>query len=82
MDIVDGGQVEVDAQLPEISYQELRKRLRDPRLHVVDALVPESYRVEHIAGAINLPLADIERQASVLLPDRNAEIAIYCAKFT
>jgi len=68
--------------LTDISREEILRRLNDPALTIVDVLPSESYEAAHIPGAINLPIADIEERASTLLPDRAAEIAVYCAKFT
>jgi hypothetical protein len=31
---------------------------------------------------VNLPLAEVEQRAPQLLPERSADIAAYCAKFT
>jgi rhodanese-related sulfurtransferase len=67
--------------VPEISRDELRSRLNTPSLIIVDVLPRESYAAEHIPGAINLPFDSIAR-ARDLLPNPNAEIAVYCAKFT
>ena len=58
------------------------RRLDDPSLLLVDVLPHEAYAVEHIRGAVNLPLAEVEQRAPELLPDRNADIAAYCGKFT
>jgi rhodanese-related sulfurtransferase len=66
----------------EISREELRRRLRDSSLVVVDVLPEEAYRREHIPGAVNLPLAELSMRATDVLPDRAAEIAVYCASFT
>jgi rhodanese-related sulfurtransferase len=68
--------------LADISREEILRRLNDPTLTVVDVLPVESYEAAHIPRSINLPVADIGQQASVLLPDPAAEIAVYCAKFT
>ena len=46
------------------------------------APTPKALAVEHIAGAVNLPLAEVEKHALEVLPDRIADIAAYCAKFT
>jgi len=67
---------------PAAEVREINRRLRDPTLIVVDVLPQEAYAAEHISGAINLPLAEVEKRAPQLLPDRNADIATYCAKFT
>jgi rhodanese-related sulfurtransferase len=72
----------IPPDVPEISREELRSRLKTPSLSIVDVLPSESYAAEHILGAISLPFDSIARRASELLPDRNAEIVVYCAKFT
>lgn len=70
------------AEIREISRDEVRRRLGDPTLVLVDVLPREAYAVEHICGALNLPLAEVERHALEVLPDRTADITAYCAKFT
>jgi rhodanese-related sulfurtransferase len=71
-----------ETEVSQISRDEIKRRLNDPTLTVVDVLVREAYAAEHIPGAINIPLAEIEARAPQMLPDRDAEIAAYCAKFT
>ena len=70
------------AEVREISRDEIKRRLDDPTLLLVDVLPREAYAAEHISGAVNLPLAEVEQRAPHVLPDRNADIAAYCAKFT
>jgi len=70
------------AEVREISRDEIKRRLDDPTLLLVDVLPREAYAAEHIRGAVNLPLAEVEQRAPELLPDRNADIAAYCGKFT
>jgi rhodanese-related sulfurtransferase len=70
------------AEVREISRDEIRRRLHDPTLVVLDVLAHEAYAPEHIPGAINLPLAEIKERAPLVLPDRAADIAAYCARFT
>lgn len=65
-----------------ISRDELLRRLGDPTLVVVDVLGPENYAARHIPGAVNLPLADLPARAADVLPDRSAELAVYCASPT
>jgi rhodanese-related sulfurtransferase len=67
---------------PQIHREELRRRLHDQSLTIVDVLSPQSYASGHIPGAVNLPFEDIEAHAHELLPDSLAEIAVYCSKFT
>jgi rhodanese-related sulfurtransferase len=69
-------------EVPEISRDELHQRLHDPSLTVVDVLPASSYDHVHIPGAINLPLENIRDRARDLLPNFNAEIAVYCGQFT
>jgi rhodanese-related sulfurtransferase len=66
----------------EISREELRQRLHDPSLTIVDVLPAESYAVEHIPGALSIPLELVGSHARQLLPDRAAEIVVYCGKLT
>ena len=70
------------AEVREISRDEIRRRLGDPTLLLVDVLPREAYAVEHISGAVNLTLTEVEKHALQVLPDRTADIAAYCAKFT
>jgi rhodanese-related sulfurtransferase len=62
----------------EITRDELIRELRDRRVTLVDVLSPESFAANHIPGAINLPVADIPKLASAVLPDRAAAIVTYC----
>ncbi len=68
--------------IPEISREELRRRLHTPGLKILDVLPPQSYAAGHIPGAINLPFDSIADRAREVLPALDAEIAVYCAKFT
>lgn len=68
--------------LADMTREELLHRLHDPSLTIVDALAQASYESGHIAGAINLPVAQVQERARTLLPDPAAEIVVYCAKFT
>ena len=67
---------------PEVSRDELIRRLGDPSLVIVDVLPRDSYAAGHIPGALNLPLAEMRERAREVLPNPQAEILIYCAKFT
>jgi rhodanese-related sulfurtransferase len=48
-----------------------------PDLVIVDARYPESYAVEHLPGAINLPARDIDETGTANLC-RDAEYVVYC----
>jgi rhodanese-related sulfurtransferase len=64
--------------IPEVSRETLIRALRDRSLTLVDVLSPESFVAFHIPGAINLPVMDIARLASQVLPDRRRRIVTYC----
>ena len=63
---------------PEVSREDLIRGLRARRITLVDVLSPESFAATHIPGAISLPVLDIARRASTMLPDRLARIVVYC----
>jgi rhodanese-related sulfurtransferase len=72
----------IASDVREVSRQEFRGRLNDTSLTIVDVLPAESYAAGHIPGALSLPLQSIASRAPDLLPDRSAEIIVYCGKFT
>jgi ArsR family transcriptional regulator len=61
-----------------VTLDQLRSRMRDHRVVILDVLSPEAYAHGHIPGAINIPVRDIRQRAPVELPDRNREIIAYC----
>jgi len=66
----------------EISRDDLKRRLHDSSLTIVDVLPEASYVEAHIPGAINIPLEDLPGRARELLPELAADIVVYCGKFT
>jgi rhodanese-related sulfurtransferase len=68
--------------VPQISREELVARLADPALTIVNVLPAEAWRAKRIPGSLSLPLADIPSRATAVLPDRTADIAVYCASDT
>jgi rhodanese-related sulfurtransferase len=70
------------SEIPEILREELRRRLHDPSLTIVDVLPAESYAAAHVPGALSIPLEQVAGRAPELLPDRAAEIVVYCGKLT
>ena len=68
--------------IPQISREELLARLRDPTLTIVNVLAREAWRAQRIPRSLSLPLAEIGSRAGVVLPDRDADIAVYCASPT
>ena len=66
--------------LPTIDRDELSRKLESGEpLVLVDALPPMSYAHSHLPGAINLPPERVDESAAKRIPDKNAEIVVYCA---
>ncbi len=61
-----------------ITREQLEEKMdRGEDFIFVDTLGEEYYRQSHLPGAINLPLEEIDR-AEEVLPDKKAEIIVYC----
>jgi len=66
-----------------ITLQELRAKLDGgEELVLVEALGPQYYEAAHLPGAINVPHTEVEALAPALLPDRDAQIIVYCSDAT
>ena len=50
---------------------------KDPFI-LLEVLAPRYYRHSHLPGALNLPPGRVAEMAHTLLPDREAEIVLYC----
>ena len=63
-----------------ITRDELKGRLdRGERIVLVEALPAKYYLHAHLPGAINIPHDQVDALAPALLPDKAAEIVVYCA---
>jgi rhodanese-related sulfurtransferase len=49
---------------------------------LVETLPAQYYRHTHLPGAINMPPDQVQELAPQLLPDKAADIVVYCAKPT
>ena len=66
-----------------ISRDELKEKMeRGDRFMLVETLAPTAYQHAHLPGAINMPPDQVEQLAASLLPDKQAEIVVYCASPT
>jgi rhodanese-related sulfurtransferase len=61
-----------------ISTNDLKTKIDQQRITVVETLAPERYREAHIPGAVNIPPEQINELAPQLLPNKDAEIITYC----
>jgi len=65
--------------MTEISRQDLHAAMVRNEIIVVDTLAPTYWSQEHLPGAINLPIEDVEKSVAAILPDKSAWIATYCS---
>lgn len=63
-----------------IKREELKAKLdRGDPITLVEALPARYYEDRHLPGAVNMPHDEIDALAPALLPDKAAEIVVYCA---
>jgi rhodanese-related sulfurtransferase len=64
----------------KIDRQMLAEALRSNAPPTLVEALPERYYVDaHLPGALNLPHDAVDALAPALLPDRQADIVVYCA---
>ena len=62
-----------------IDRDELRAKLdRGDPVVLLEVLAPRYYQHSHLPGALNLPPGNTAEMAPDLLPDKDAEIVLYC----
>ena len=62
-----------------ITAQEAKARMeKNPQAIVLDVRTEAEYKGGHIKGAVLLPLDRLEAEALAVLPNKEAEILIYC----
>lgn len=67
----------------DIETSELAARLRGSEPPIVaEILGPAYFDAGHLPGAVNLPLEGLAETAARLLPEKSAEIVVYCASAT
>jgi rhodanese-related sulfurtransferase len=65
---------------PKLTLDQLRQRIdANPNIVLVEALPEQYYRHSHLPGAINIPHDAVDALAPALLPNKDAEIVVYCA---
>ncbi|HEY9792307.1 MAG TPA: rhodanese-like domain-containing protein [Candidatus Obscuribacterales bacterium] len=65
------------AKLPKITTADLKAKLdKHEPLTLVEALDADYYNNWHLPGAVRM--TDPDKNAAKLLPDKNAEIIVYC----
>jgi rhodanese-related sulfurtransferase len=67
----------------EIGVAELATRLASsPPPFIAEILGPQYFSSGHLPGALNLPLEGFAESAQRALPDKAAEVVVYCASST
>ena len=73
----------MESQVRTISRDELKSKVdRKEPFTLVETLPRTPYEHAHLPGAINLPPDQIKELAPKLLPDKAADIVVYCASPT
>lgn len=76
-------EISVDSPTPTpltIGIVELTRRLEAEHTPLlVEVLGPAHFAAGHLPGALNLPLEGFAKNAPAALPDKSAEIVVYCA---
>ncbi len=73
---------DVRSSVRTMSLEDLKARLDDtsrPRPVLVDVREKDEFRAGYIPGAIHVPRGFLEMQAEQKLPDKGAEVVVYCA---
>jgi len=66
-----------------ISRNDLKGKIdRGDNFVLVETLAPVAYEHAHLPGAINIPPDQVKQLAPQLLPDKDADIVVYCASPT
>ncbi len=66
-----------------ISRDELKQKIdHKDDFFLVEKLPATAYHHAHLPGAINLPPDYVTSDAAKLIPNKNAEIVVYCASPT
>lgn len=67
------------ARIKEISIEEVKRRLdAGEQLHFIDVREDHEWQKDHAAGAQHLGRGIIERDIENRIPEKDAEIALYC----
>ena len=66
-----------------ISRNELSEKIdRGDSFVLLETLPAATYHHAHLPGAINMPPDQLKQLAATLLPDKHADIVVYCASPT
>ena len=70
---------EAKRQIRECTVADVKARLdRGEQFHFIDVREDLEYEVDHAAGARHLGRGILERDVEALIPDKDAELVLYC----
>lgn len=90
-DIYNATLVENDQETSNISFDELKKILKEKRATVIDARTPKEFAIDHIPGVFNVSgklggaitgaeyVADVEEIGRILKGNKSAPLVVYCS---
>lgn len=65
-----------------LTRDEVKQRIEAGTATILEALPESYYKEAHLPGARNLPLDEVDTLAPELLPDKQAEVIVYCTGST
>ena len=63
-----------------VDRSQVRRLLEHESAQIVEVLPRDEFEQEHIAGAVSLPLKELNRESAKTL-DRNRPVIVYCNDF-
>ena len=67
-----------ESEVPRVSVEEAKAALETGAAVIVDVRSPGAYETSHIAGALSIPLGEIERDPTLLPLEKEQWIITYC----
>ena len=65
--------------VPQIDAEGVKKAIDTKEdIVLVDVRTPQEFAKGHIAGSINMPVAEVENKAEKVLPDKSKTMYVYC----
>jgi rhodanese-related sulfurtransferase len=66
-----------------ISRDDLKRKIEGKEnFLLVETLPEEKFKQAHLPGALNIPPEQLKQLAPQMLPDKNAEMVLYCSSPT
>ncbi|GAA4112624.1 MULTISPECIES: rhodanese-like domain-containing protein [Streptomyces] len=65
--------------IQNLGRDEVKRKIEAGGVKVVEALPESYYKEAHLPGALLLPHDEVDERAPGVLPDKQAEVIVYCA---